>query len=58
MMKNLVQFHYGPLHTLVTFISHPKFYGIIISQLPVVECEPHKVCERRWSLHLRRLVLA
>ena len=44
MMKNLVQFHYGPLHTLVTFISHPKFYGIIISQLPVVECEPHKVC--------------
>ena len=43
-MKNLVQFHYGPLHTLVTFISHPKFYGIIISQLPVVECEPHKVC--------------
>ena len=44
MMKNLFQFHYGPLHTLVTFISHPKFYGIIISQLPVVECEPHKVC--------------
>ena len=44
MMKNLVQFHYGPLHTLVTFISHPKFYGIIISQLPVVKCEPHKVC--------------
>ena len=44
MMKNLVQFHYGPLHTLVTFISHPKFYGIIISQLPVVECKPHKVC--------------
>ena len=44
MMKNLVQFHYGPLHTLVTFISHPKLYGIIISQLPVVECELHKVC--------------
>ena len=44
MMKNLVQFHYGPLHTLVTFISHPRFYGIIISQLPVVQCEPHKVC--------------
>ena len=44
MMKNLVQFHYVPLHTLVTFISHPKFYGIIISQLPVVECEPHMVC--------------
>ena len=44
MMKNLVQFHYGPLHTLITFISHPKFYGIIITQLPVVECEPHKVC--------------
>ena len=44
MMKNLVQFHYGPLHTLVTFISHPKLYGIIISQLPVVECEPHTLC--------------
>ena len=43
MMKNLVQFHYGPLHSLVTFISHPKFYGIIISQHPVVKCEPHKV---------------
>ena len=44
MMKNLVQFHYGPVHTLVTFISHPKFYGIIISQLPVVPCDRHKEC--------------
>ena len=44
LMKNHVQFHYGPLYTWVTFISHPKFYGIIITQLPVVECEPHKVC--------------
>ena len=44
MMKILVQFHYGPLYTLVTFITHPKLYSIIISQLPVVQCEPHKVC--------------
>ena len=44
MMKNLIQFLYGSLHTLVTFISRPKFYGIVISKLPIVPHEPHRVC--------------
>ena len=44
MMKNLVQFHYGSLLTLVTFVCWPKYYGIFISALPVIKHEPHKEC--------------
>ena len=44
MMKNMIQFLYGSLRTIVTFISRPKFYGIVISKLPIVPHEPHKVC--------------
>ena len=44
MMKNLVQFRYGSLLTLVTFISWPKFYEIIISELPIIQHEPHIEC--------------
>ena len=44
MMKNLVQFRYGSLHTLVTFISQPKFYEILISELPKIKHDPHKEC--------------
>ena len=44
MMKNIVQFRYGSLLTLVTFISRPQFYEIIISELPIVQHEPHIKC--------------
>ena len=44
MMKNLVQFRCGSLHTLVTFISQPKFYEILISELPKIKHDPHKEC--------------
>ena len=44
MMKNLVQFRYGSLHTLVTFISQPKFYEILISKLPKIKHDPHTEC--------------
>ena len=44
MMKNMIQFLYGSLRTIVTFISRPKFYGIVISKLPIVPHEPHRVC--------------
>ena len=43
-LKNLVQFRYGNLHTLVTFISRPKFYEIVITELPIIKHEPQKVC--------------
>ena len=43
-MKNRVQFHFGSLFTLVTFISRPKFYVIIISKLPIIQHDPHKEC--------------
>ena len=44
MMKNMIQFLYGSLRTTVTFISRPKFYCIVISKLPIVPHEPHRVC--------------
>ena len=44
MMKNRVQFRFGSLHTLVTFISRPKFYEIIISELPIIQHESHREC--------------
>ena len=45
-MKNLVQFRYGSLLTLVTFICRPKFYEIIISELPIIQHEPHIECAK------------
>ena len=44
MMKNLVQFRYGYLHTLVTIICQPKFYEILISKLPKIKHDPHTEC--------------
>ena len=45
-MKNLVQFRYGSLLTLVTFMCRPKFYEIIISELPIIQHEPHIECAK------------
>ncbi len=44
MMKNLVQFHYGLGYALITFLAHPKFYEVVISQLPRGNYEPHILC--------------
>ena len=44
MMKNKVQFYHQPLKTLVSFLCHPRFYGIVISELCVSEHEVHKEC--------------
>ena len=44
MMKNKIQFYYGPLQILVTFLCYPKFYAIVISELPIVEHELHEEC--------------
>ena len=45
MRKNKIQFYFGPLQILVTFLCYPKFYGIVISELPiVVEHELHEEC--------------
>ena len=43
-MKNKVQFRWGPLLTLVSLLSHPKYYAVVISELPVVAHEIHEVC--------------
>ena len=43
-MKNKVQFRWGLLQTLVTLLSYPKYYAVVISELPVVAHEIHKVC--------------
>ena len=44
MMKNKIQFYYGPLQILGTFLCYPKFYAIVISELPIVEHELHEEC--------------
>ena len=44
MRKNTIQFYFGPLQILVTFLCYPKFYAIVISELPIVEHELHKEC--------------
>ena len=44
MMKNKIQFYFGPLQILVTFLCYPKFYVIVISELPIVEHEIHEEC--------------
>jgi len=44
-MKNCVSFHFGhDLKVPVTFLSYPKFYAIVISELPVVEHVLYEEC--------------
>ena len=43
-MKNKVQFRWGPLQTLVSLLSYPKYYAVVISELPVVAHEIHEEC--------------
>ena len=42
--KNLVQFRYGSIQTLVTFMSRPKYYEITISVLPHFTISTHIQC--------------
>ena len=44
MMKNKVHFYFNSLQVRVCFLSYPKFYAIVISELPLVEHELHKEC--------------
>ena len=44
MMKNIVNFRFGGLKTCVSFLCYPKFYVIVISELPIVEHELHEEC--------------
>ena len=44
MMKYIVRFHFGPCKTRVTFLSYPKFYVVLISELLVAEHELHGEC--------------
>ena len=44
MMKNKIQFYFGPLQILVAFLCYPKFYVIVISELPIVAHELHEEC--------------
>ena len=43
-MKNKVQFLWRRLQTLVTLLSYPKYYAVVISELPVVAHKVHKEC--------------
>ena len=42
--KNKVQFRWGRLETLVSLLSYPKYYAVVISELPVVAHEIHEEC--------------
>ena len=53
MMKNIVKFRFGPCKICVIFLSYPKFYVILISELPVVDHELHLEC-----IALRKAVAA
>ena len=44
MMKNIVQFRYQPLKTLVSFLCYPRFYAVVISELFVSKHKVHKEC--------------
>ena len=44
MKKNKVQFRFGRLRSLVSFLCYPKFYVIIISDPRVTRYEVHEVC--------------
>ena len=41
MMKNIVRFLFGSFKICVTFLSYPKFYAIIVSEVPVMDHELH-----------------
>ena len=53
MMKNIVRFLFGSFKICVTFLSYPKFYVILISELPVVDHVLHIEC-----IALRKAVAA
>ena len=53
MMKNIVKFRFGNLKNRVSFLCYPKFYVIVISELPIVEHELHEEC-----VSLRKAVAA
>ena len=44
MMKNIVKFRFGDMKIRVSFLCYPKFYVIVISELPIVEHELHEEC--------------
>ena len=44
MMKNKVHFYYNSLQVRFCFLSYPKFYAIVISELPLVEHDLHEEC--------------
>ena len=44
MMKNIARFRFGPCKTRVTFLSYPKFYVVLVSELLVAEHEIHEEC--------------
>ena len=50
-MKNKVQYRWGHLQTLVSLLSYPKYYAVVISELPVVAHVVHDI-----SLALREEV--
>ena len=43
-MKNKVQFRWGPLQTLVSLLSYPRYYAVVISELPVVAHAIDELC--------------
>ena len=44
MRKNIVKFRFGDLKIRVLLLCYPKFYVIVISELPIVEHELHEEC--------------
>ena len=44
MMKSKIQFYFGSLQILVTFLCYPKFYAIVISELPIADHDLHEEC--------------
>ena len=44
MLKNKVQFYFGSVKILIIFLCYPKFYVIVISELPIVEHELYQGC--------------
>ena len=43
-LKNVVQFHYGPFYTSLTLICRPTYYEVIVSKFSTNEIEPHVEC--------------
>ena len=44
--KNVVRFHYGSGYSLVSFAAHPKFIGVVVSQLPKGKHDVGVVCAK------------